>query len=48
MNISTIPLKRSRIISKYKNLLEENLENIAQLVSEEHGKSKLHENDWFG
>ncbi len=33
------PLKRSRIISKYKELIETNLDGIAKLVSEEHGKT---------
>ncbi len=33
------PLKRSRIISKYKELIEKNIENLAKLVSEEHGKT---------
>ncbi len=33
------PLKRSRIISKYKNLIEENIEDLAKLVSIEHGKT---------
>ncbi len=33
------PLKRSRILSKYKNLIEENLEDLAKLVSIEHGKT---------
>ena len=33
------PLKRSRIISKYKEILEKNIENLARLVSEEHGKT---------
>jgi len=33
------PLKRSRIISKYKELIEKDLENIAKLVSMEHGKT---------
>jgi len=33
------PLKRSRIISKYKTILEENIEDIAKLVSSEHGKT---------
>ncbi len=33
------PLKRSRIISKYKEFIEKDLENIAKLVSEEHGKT---------
>jgi len=33
------PLKRSRIISKYKEIIEKNTENLAKLVSEEHGKT---------
>ncbi len=33
------PLKRSRIISKYKEFLEKDIENIAKLVSLEHGKT---------
>ena len=33
------PLKRSRILSKYKNLIEENIENLAKLISAEHGKT---------
>jgi len=33
------PLKRSRIISKYKELIEKNLENIAKIISIEHGKT---------
>ncbi len=33
------PLKRSRIISKYKEYIEKDLENIAKLVSLEHGKT---------
>ncbi|MBI28591.1 MAG: methylmalonate-semialdehyde dehydrogenase (CoA acylating) [Pelagibacteraceae bacterium] len=33
------PLYRSRIISKYKDLLESNKEELAKLVSEEHGKT---------
>ena len=33
------PLKRSRIISKYKELIEKDLENIAKLISIEHGKT---------
>ena len=36
---NTTPLKRSRIISKFKNLIEENIEDLAQLVSKEHGKT---------
>ena len=37
--VNTTPLKRSRILSKYKNLIEDNIEDIAKLVSEEHGKT---------
>ncbi len=33
------PLKRSRIISKYKEILEKNIEKLAQIISEEHGKT---------
>ncbi len=33
------PLKRSRVISKYKEFIEKDLENIAKLVSQEHGKT---------
>ena len=33
------PLKRSRIISKYKENLEKNIENLAKLISQEHGKT---------
>ena len=33
------PLKRSRIISKYKEIIEKDIENIAKLVSIEHGKT---------
>ena len=33
------PLKRSRILSKYKNLIENNIEDIAVIVSREHGKT---------
>ena len=33
------PLKRSRIISKYKEYIEKDLENLAKLVSLEHGKT---------
>ena len=36
---STTPLKRSRIISKYKTLIENNLNELAELVSIEHGKT---------
>ena len=33
------PLKRSRILSKYKNLIEENIDELAKLICEEHGKT---------
>ena len=33
------PLKRSRIISKFKNLIEINIDELAKLVSQEHGKT---------
>ncbi len=33
------PLKRSRIISKFKEYIEKNIENIAKIVSLEHGKT---------
>jgi len=33
------PLKRSRIISKYKEYIEKDIENLAKLVSIEHGKT---------
>ena len=33
------PLKRARIISKYKENIEKNIENLAKLVSVEHGKT---------
>ncbi len=36
---STTPLKRSRILSKYKNLIEKNIDELASLVSLEHGKT---------
>jgi len=36
---NTTPLKRSRIISKYKILIENNLQELAELVSKEHGKT---------
>ncbi len=35
----TTPLKRSRVLSKYKNLIEENINDLAELVSREHGKT---------
>ena len=36
---SVTPLKRSRIIAKYKDILEKNIENLAKIVSSEHGKT---------
>ena len=33
------PLKRSRIISNYKNILEKNIELLAKIISFEHGKT---------
>ena len=36
---ATTPLKRSRILSKFKELIEENLNELAELVSIEHGKT---------
>ena len=36
---NTTPLKRSRIISNYKVLIEKNLEELATIVSKEHGKT---------
>ena len=36
---NTTPLKRSRIISKYKNLIEDNIQELAELISKEHGKT---------
>ena len=33
------PLNRSRIISKYKVNIEKNIENLAKLISQEHGKT---------
>ena len=35
----TTPLKRSRILSNYKNLIEKNINELASIVSEEHGKT---------
>jgi malonate-semialdehyde dehydrogenase (acetylating)/methylmalonate-semialdehyde dehydrogenase len=32
------PLKRARVLFKFKQLLEENINQIAELISEEHGK----------
>jgi malonate-semialdehyde dehydrogenase (acetylating)/methylmalonate-semialdehyde dehydrogenase len=36
---NTTPLKRSRILSKYKNLIEDNIGILAELISREHGKT---------
>jgi malonate-semialdehyde dehydrogenase (acetylating) / methylmalonate-semialdehyde dehydrogenase len=33
------PLKRSRVISKYKQLLEDNIEELAEIICREHGKT---------
>ena len=33
------PLKRSRIISRYKDILEKNIEILAKIISSEHGKT---------
>ncbi len=33
------PLKRSRIISKFKNLIEKNIRELAEAISKEHGKT---------
>ncbi len=35
----TTPLKRSRILSNYKNLIEKNINELASIVSQEHGKT---------
>ncbi len=35
----TTPLKRSRILSNYKTLIEKNIEELASIVSKEHGKT---------
>ena len=35
----TTPLKRSRVLSKYKEILEKNIEDLAKIISEEHGKT---------
>ena len=34
----TTPINRSRILAKYKSLLIENMEDLAVMVSEQHGK----------
>ena len=36
---NTTPLNRSRILSKYKNLIENNIEDLARIISLEHGKT---------
>ena len=36
---NTTPLKRSRILSNYKSLIEKNLEELASIVCKEHGKT---------
>ena len=36
---NTTPLRRSRIISKYKSLIENNIDDLAKLISKEHGKT---------
>ena len=36
---NTTPLKRSRIISKYKEIIEKNIDLLAKIISEEHGKT---------
>jgi len=36
---NSTPLKRSRIISNYKNLIEKNLQVLAEIISKEHGKT---------
>ena len=33
------PLKRSRVLSKYKEILEKNIDELAKIISEEHGKT---------
>tara|TARA_B100000686_G_C16731669_1_gene941041 strand:- start:302 stop:1792 length:1491 start_codon:yes stop_codon:yes gene_type:complete len=37
--LSFTPLKRSRIISNYKNLIEKNIDELAALICKEHGKT---------
>tara|TARA_Y100001970_G_scaffold129887_1_gene160158 strand:- start:34707 stop:36194 length:1488 start_codon:yes stop_codon:yes gene_type:complete len=38
---NTTPLKRSRILSNFKSLIEKNIDELAKLVSKEHGKTFL-------
>ena len=33
------PLKRSRVLSKYKEIIEKNITELAKIISEEHGKT---------
>ena len=33
------PLKRSRVLAKYKNLIEKNITELAKIISSEHGKT---------
>ena len=37
--LKTTPLKRSRILAKYKTLIESKIQELAELVSKEHGKT---------
>ena len=41
------PLKRSRILSKYKELIEKNINELAPIVSKEHGKTLDDARDQF-
>ena len=36
---NTTPLKRSRVLSNYKTLIEKNIDDLASIVSKEHGKT---------
>ena len=36
---NTTPLKRSRILSKYKDLIDSNIDKLAEIISKEHGKT---------
>ena len=38
---NTTPLKRSRILFNYKSLIEKNIDALAKIISEEHGKTFL-------
>src|SRR2546428_592205 len=35
---ATSPLRRARVMFKYKELLDRNIDRLAQLISQEHGK----------